>query len=156
MKKLAAIVTVLLAVSAVAFAADITPVKVSLFPKITVPAAETVHGLDLGLIATKVDEVQGVQLAWIYGAVQKKMVGVQFAFYSEADTKFVGLQSGFIVVDKEAKGLTYGFVNEADSFTGLQLGFVNIANKMKGIQLGVVNIIKTGPVPAMVFVNANF
>ncbi len=118
-----------------------TPVKLSLFPKIAVPESQTVHGLDLGIIATKVDEVQGVQLAWIYCGTRNK---------------FVGFQSAFIAIDKDATGLTYGFVNEAESFTGVQLGFVNIADKMKGVQLGLVNIIKTGPVPAMVFINANF
>lgn len=141
MKKLLAVIGLLVTFSSAAFAGDVTPVKVSLFPKLAIPPAQTVHGLDLGLIATKVDEVKGVQLAWIYGGTRQEMVGVGLGFINSAH-KMTGLQ--------------YGFVNLADDMTGVQLGFVNVSDKMTGVQIGLVNVIKTGVIPAMIFVNANF
>jgi hypothetical protein len=118
-----------------------TPVKVSLFPKLAIPSNQVVHGLDLGLIATKVDEVQGVQLGWLYCGTSKKMVG---------------LQSGFVSGATIITGLQWGFINVADDVTGVQAGFINVTAKMKGVQIGLVNVIKKGVVPAMVFINANF
>ncbi|MCX5778849.1 MAG: hypothetical protein NTU66_06510 [Elusimicrobia bacterium] len=142
MKKIAVLVGLMMLCAGVSsFAAEATPVKVSLFPMVAVPASQTVHGLDLGLIATKVDEVQGVQLAWIYGATREKMVG---------------LQTGFVAQSQNITGVQFGFINIATSVTGVQLGFVNYTQNMKGIQVGLVNIITKGYLPAMIFVNANF
>jgi hypothetical protein len=151
-----AIALVTLAVGNV-FAADKTPVKVSLFPKLAYPLAQTVHGLDLGLIATQTKEVQGVQLAWIYGSTTKKMVGLQTGFITTNQGEVTGAELSFVALnDGKVTGLQYGFYNGAKNMTGLQLGFINVAETMKGVQVGLVNVIKTGIVPAMVFVNANF
>jgi hypothetical protein len=124
------------------FAADATPVKLSLLPQICVPTAKVVHGLELGIIGAQSSEVQGVQLAWIYAKVDKKMVG---------------LQSALVDIGSDVTGVQYGFYNGAKDVTGAQLGFINVTERLKGIQIGLVNIIKKGaPLPVMVFVNANF
>jgi hypothetical protein len=123
-----------------AYAAS-TPVKVSLFPKLSVPQEKVVNGLDLGLIATNVDEVQGLQLGWIFCGT---------------DVKMVGLQSGFIDKGNTVTGVQWGFYNGANEVNGLQLGFINVTERMKGIQVGLVNIIKQSVLPVMVIVNANF
>ncbi len=142
MRKLASLfAAVMLFAGVSAFAADVTPVKLSLFPMLGIPPAQIVHGLDLGLIATKVDEVKGWQAGWIYAGTRDNMVG---------------LQTGFVTSAKKVTGLQYGFVNLADNATGVMLGFVNVADNMKGVQIGLVNVIKSGPVPAMVLINANF
>jgi len=133
---------VLVTLAGGSFAADVTPVKLSLIPQVGIPAAQIVHGLDLGIIASVVDEVQGVQLTWIYGGVNKKMVG---------------LQASLIDIAGDVEGVQYGFYNDAKNMKGIQLGFVNVAGNLKGIQLGLVNIIKKGSVlPVMVIANANF
>ena len=141
MKKCMVLVAGLLMVGSVVFAADVTPIKLSLFPKLSIPPAQVVHGWDIGLIASKPEEVKGLQSAWIYGGTSNNMVG---------------LQMGFVTSSKRVVGVQYGFVNLADDATGLQLGFVNVADKMKGVQIGLVNVIKNGVVPAMVFINAMF
>ncbi|MHB9155530.1 MAG: LA_2272 family surface repeat-containing protein [Endomicrobiales bacterium] len=123
------------------FAAETTPVKVSLFPKLGLPEAQVVHGLDLGLIATNVEEVQGLQASWIFGGVDQKMVGLQLGFVAKANV---------------VTGVQYGFYNGANEVTGVQLGFINVTETMKGVQVGLVNVIKKGLVPAMVIVNASF
>jgi hypothetical protein len=122
-------------------AADSTPVKISLFPKLSVPQQQVVHGLDLGLIATNVQEVKGLQASWIFGGVDSDLVGVQL---------------GFVNKGNRVTGVQYGFYNGANNVTGVQLGFINVTETMKGIQVGLVNVIKQGIVPAMVFVNASF
>lgn len=142
MKKILGLALLLVTFGALsALAADSTPVKVSLFPKLAYPDATTVHGLNLDLIAGANEEVQGVSLGFIYDEVSDKMVGLQSAFVTEAGS---------------VTGVQWGFYNGALSVTGLQFGFINVAEKMKGVQVGLVNVIKTGPVPAMVLVNANF
>ena len=143
MKKVIALVTVVMALaSTAAFAEGVTPVKLSLFPGVAVPSAMTVHGLDLGIIASKPDEVQGVQLAWIYAGASKKMVG---------------LQSGLVASATSMTGLQYGFYNTSEDVHGVQLGFINVAEKMKGLQIGLVNVIKKdGWLPFMVIINGSF
>lgn len=124
------------------FAAGTTPIKLSLLPQICVPAVNTVHGLDFGLLGTQSKEVQGVQLSWIYNKVDNKMVGVQ---------------SSLIDIAGNVTGVQWGFFNKADSVTGAQVGFVNITGTLNGIQIGLVNMIKKGaPLPFMVIANANF
>jgi hypothetical protein len=141
MKKLIALVAVVLVAGVVgASAQEATPVKLSLLPGISIPASKTVHGLDLGILATSINEVQGVQLAWIYGKTEK-LVGVQSAFVEEAD---------------DVTGVQWGFYNGAKSVTGVQLGFINVTEQMNGVQLGLVNVIKKSPLFVMVFANAYF
>jgi len=136
------VLSVLLSFAGSSFAAGTTPVKLSLLPQICVPAANTVHGLDFGILGTQSKEVQGVQLSWIYNKVDNKMVGVQ---------------SSLIDLAGDVTGVQWGFFNSADSVTGAQLGFVNITGTLNGIQIGLVNMIKKGaPLPFMVIANANF
>jgi len=133
---------VLLSVAVKSFAADATPVKLSLLPQICIPSAKTVHGLDFGILGTESKEVQGVQLSWIYNKV---------------DNKMVGLQSSLIDIGGAVTGVQWGFYNSAESVTGAQLGFINITGTLNGIQFGLVNMIKKGaPLPFMVIANANF
>ncbi|OGS20999.1 MAG: hypothetical protein A3J83_06075 [Elusimicrobia bacterium RIFOXYA2_FULL_40_6] len=141
MKKLLAVVAVVMVSVSVSFAGDSTPIKLSLFPKLGLPPQQIVNGLDLGIIATKVEEVQGIQLGWIYAGTSRKMVG---------------LQDGFVASSQEMVGLQYGFVCLATDVKGVQVGFINITEKMKGIQIGLVNVIKKGIIPAMVVVNVSF
>jgi hypothetical protein len=159
MKKFArvglALALVAMALVNVQAAGSTTPVKVSLFPKLSYPAQTTVHGLDLGLIATSIDEVQGVQFSLIYGKVSGKMIGWQGSFVTRGAT-VTGLQTGFAQHADKITGLQYGFYNGANEVTGVQLGFINVTEQMKGIQVGLVNVIKKGIIPAMVFVNASF
>ena len=48
---------VLVTLAGSSFAADVTPVKLSLLPGIGIPEAQIVHGLDLGILGSAVDEV---------------------------------------------------------------------------------------------------
>ena len=141
MKKVLLVLAAVAAFASFSFAGETTPVKVSIFPKLGLPTSQAVHGLDLGLIATKVDVVKGVQLGWFYAGTRENMVG---------------LQNGFVTSAAGITGLQYGFVNLADNMTGVQLGFINVADKMQGIQIGLINVIKNGVLPVFVIVNANF
>jgi hypothetical protein len=159
MKKFArvglALALVSMALVNVQAAGSTTPVKVSLFPRLAYPTQTVVHGLDLGLIASSEDEVQGLQLSWLYGQVKGKMIGWQASFVTSGAT-VTGLQTGFVQHADKITGLQYGFYNGANEVTGVQLGFINVTEQMKGVQVGLVNVIKKGILPAMVFVNANF
>src|SRR3989339_799158 len=129
MKKMLTLAITVLAFAGIsAFAADKSPVQVSLLPTLAIPNVQTVHGLDLGLIASNIEEVQGLQATWIFGGTDKKLVGVQL-----------------------------GFVNKGNNVIGLQYGFYNGANKVTGVQVGLVNLIKKSKVlPVMLLVNAYF
>ena len=141
MKRIVLLLAAAFVCSVTVFAGEVTPIKVSIFPKLSIPASQTVHGLDLGLIATNVEEVQGLQLNWIYGGIDNKLVGAQWGFVNK----------GNIVT-----GVQLGFYNGANKVTGIQLGWINVTETMEGIQLGLVNVIKKGVVPAMVILNASF
>lgn len=143
MKKLVMAIVVLAASASMLFAAsDVTPVKISLVPRLGIPAAMTVHGLDLGILGSKPKEVQGLQLGGFYAATSKTMVGIQ---------------SGFVASATKGTGIQMGFYNTAEDMTGAQFGFINVAERLIGIQIGLVNIIKkNGALPFMVFVNAGF
>jgi hypothetical protein len=139
---LAVIITVVACTSSL-FAADgITPIKLSLVPNVCVPADNTVHGLDFGLLASKVQEVQGLQLSWFWSGTEKKMVG---------------LQTALVDTGNAVEGVQWGFYNGAKNMNGLQLGFINVADNIKGLQVGLVNVIKkNGWFPVMVIVNGSF
>ena len=144
MKKLFAVAVVVLACAGISFAGEATPARISLFPPLSAPSLKTVHGLDLGIFATEVDEVQGLQLCLIYASAEKKMVGVQYGAIAN-------------ISKDDAKGVQLGFYNSAKNMTGLQLGFINVADSLKGLQVGLVNIINTGaPLKFMVIANAHF
>ena len=72
MKKLFAVAVVVLACAGISFAGEATPARISLFPPLSAPSLKTVHGLDLGIFATEVDEVQGLQLCLIYASAEKR------------------------------------------------------------------------------------
>ena len=135
-------IVAMVACSGLVYAADTTPVKLTLFTPVSVPSQKTVHGIDLGIISTHVDEVQGLQGAWAYGCI---------------DNKLVGLQSAIVTHAGDATGVQWGFYNGADNIKGVQFGFINVAEQLNGVQVGLVNVIKKGAkLPVMVFVNANF
>lgn len=160
MKKIVAVVGVLLMAAGVSCAADSTPVKLSLIPNVGIPSAQSVEILDIGLIATNIDNMKYVQLAWIYGGVKGNAEGVQLAFVAKAN-KMTGVQWGAINLATQMTGLQGGFVNYADNMTGVQMcplglnkakemtgvqfGFftVNSADKMNGLQLGAINYAKS-------------
>jgi hypothetical protein len=137
------LVSALLCVAALAGTASaMTPVRLALIPDVAIPADKNVQGLDFGLIADKVADMQGLQLSWIY---------------SESTGKFVGIQDSIVDIVNEGTGIQWGLYNQAENFTGIQLGVVNSAARLKGLQLGLVNIIKSGGiVPFMVIVNGSF
>ncbi|OGS23793.1 MAG: hypothetical protein A2297_02450 [Elusimicrobia bacterium RIFOXYB2_FULL_48_7] len=144
MKKFLAVVAVVAGFSvAVAFAGDVTPIKLSLVGGVGVPMSEIVRGVDLGLISTRVQEVQGIQLGWWYAGTTEKMVGLQNGFVSSSYNKMVGIQWGFVCLAKD--------------MNGVQVGVVNVADTMKGLQIGLLNVIKHGGfLPVMVVVNGKF
>lgn len=156
MKKIVAVFGVLLMAAGVSFAADSTPVKLSLIPNVGIPAAQNVEILDLGLIATNIDNMKYVQLAWIYGGVKGSAEGVQFAFINNA-ANLQGVQLGTVDISKTMTGLQWGLVNVSNNMNGLQLGFVNYAEQLKGVQIGFINIIRKGGfLPVMIIANASF
>lgn len=138
--KVGLVLTLLVSVFMVASAA--TPVKLSLIPQLSVPEDKAVVGLDLALIATNVDSVEGLQLAFIFGGIDKNLTGVQWSFVSKANV---------------VNGVQLGFYNGANDVTGLQFGWINVADKLNGVQLGLVNVIHNGGfLPVCVLVNASF
>ena len=157
MKKFLGLVLVLMsfAVIGAQAASSATPVKLSLFPPLTVPASKTVHGLDFAIISSIIDETQGVQLAWIYAKSANKVVGVQWALVTKTSA-MTGVEMGLVDLADNVTGLQYGFYNSAKSVTGVQLGFINITENMEGIQIGLVNNIKNSKLPWMVIANAKF
>jgi len=153
MRKLLLALFAVAMIAPVALAAS-TPIKLSLWDKIAVPAMDTVYGLELG-IGSYTPELKGVSWNFIYSKTDNA-IGWQAAFVSLTND-FCGLQSGCVNINSgEIQGVQYGFFNKAQSVKGLQLGFVNMTDDMQGIQIGLVNFIKTGTLPVMVIVNAKF
>ena len=158
MKKFISMVLVLMSFAVISAhaAGSATPIKLSIFPPLTVPSNKTVHGLDFSLISSIVDETQGVQLVWIYAKCNEKMVGVQYSLVCKT-AKMTGVQLSFVgLVDEDVTGIQWGFYNSAKKVTGLQLGFINVTEDMQGIQIGLVNHIKNSKLPWMVIANAKF
>jgi len=157
MKKLLGLVLVLMTfvVLSAHAASGSTPVKLSLFPPLTVPSNDTVHGLDFAIISSIIKETQGVQLAWIYAKSSDKVVGLQYALVTKTSA-MTGAQLSFVGMADDVTGLQWGFYNCAKSVKGVQLGFINITENMQGIQIGLVNNIKNSKLPWMVIANAKF
>ncbi len=174
--------------------------KLSLWDKICVPNGDytggvelaigtktrAVDGVQLGIIYSQTDKLQGVQwglvkdtedgtgvqlglvnLAQDFKGVQWGLVnwtrgdltGVQFGFVNVIRGTATGAQLGFVNYAEDITGLQWGFVNYADTAKGLQLGFVNWANNMNGgVQVGLVNVIKNAPhfLPAFIIFNFGF
>lgn len=172
--------------------------KLSLWDKICVPNGDytgglelgigsqtkAVDGVQLGIIYSQADKLQGVQLGIVnntddgtgvqwglvnlaqdftgiqYGGVnwtKGDFTGGQLGFVNVIQGTGTGAQLGFVNYANDITGLQWGFVNYADTAKGLQLGFVNWANNMNGgVQVGLVNIIKNAPHFLPVFVIFNF
>lgn len=141
--------------------------KLSLWDDISIPNESKTTGLELA-IGTQTEDVQGVQLAFIY-AQADKFCGLQLALVSNTDNgcgvqmsfvnlagDFTGGQLSAVNWSKDVKGLQLGLVNKTEAMNGLQLGLVNITGQMKGLQLGLVNIIKNNPQFLPVFPFFNF
>ncbi len=154
MKKIVSFVFILLSFAVVSSSAA-TPVRLSLIPSLAIPQDKTVHGLDFSLIYDSVHETQGVQLAWIYGNCENKMVGIQWGLVVKTK-QLTGLQDGFVCLSDDVKGVQWGFYNSAKNVSGLQLGFINVTENMNGIQIGLVNHIKNSKLPWMIIANAKF
>ncbi|MDR1696468.1 MAG: hypothetical protein LBR69_07605 [Endomicrobium sp.] len=145
-----------------------TPVKLSLWNKIAVPASDTVYGVEIGIgtytpefkgvawnaVYARTDNGLGVQMAAVTSTT--KFGGLQYGLVNFGRGSVAGAQIGFLNKSKVVKGLQCGFFNMAEDMTGLQFGFINKTEKMKGLQLGLVNIIKRSPLKFMVFANAKF
>lgn len=142
--------------------------KLSLWGDICVPNGDYTGGFELA-VGTQTQEVEGVQLAFIY-AQADKFTGVQWSLVTNTNDG-LGVQLGLVNLAENMEGLQWGgvnwtksdftgaqlgFINYAQQATGLQLGFINYTETMKGIQVGLVNIIKNNPSFLPVFVIFNF
>ena len=118
-----------------------TPIRLALLPGLGIPEDNVVIGIDLGLIADSVSEVNGIQVSWLY---------------SGAD-RLSGFQLGLVNINNTGTGIQWGLYNQSQSFVGIQIGLINVTNTLQGFQFGLINIIRTGaPFPFMVFINGNF
>jgi hypothetical protein len=184
MKKVICLVTVLMMLAPViGFAREAAPFKFSVVTPLQVPDKATVHGVDFGLLTTTSDNVDGLQLALIYGRIQKKAMGVQMAIVSSSEDfdgakwgvvalsknvrgynsafvcvarDLIGYQTGIYAQSRKITGVQAGFINVADDVSGLQFGLVNYTGTMDGVQVGLANIIRKSSLPFMVLVNAKF
>ncbi len=157
--------------------------NLSLVPPVETSSNRYIEGLDLGILSTTKDKVEGVQTGFIYAANKDTSTGLQFAMVTRSH-EFYGLQegfvnmseklygessgfvniskevwgasSGFVNVSEKVKGVMGGFVNVSDEMSGLQIGFVNYTQDIEGIQIGLVNIITRSSLPVMVIVNGRF
>ncbi|OGF50877.1 MAG: hypothetical protein A2231_08690 [Candidatus Firestonebacteria bacterium RIFOXYA2_FULL_40_8] len=118
-----------------------TPIRLSLLPGISIPEDNVVIGIDLGLIADSVSEVNGIQVSWLYSGTER----------------LTGIQLGVVNISNTATGIQWGLYNQSQSFVGIQIGLINVTDTLHGFQIGLINIIRTGsPFPFMVFINGNF
>ncbi|OGF45093.1 MAG: hypothetical protein A2452_00760 [Candidatus Firestonebacteria bacterium RIFOXYC2_FULL_39_67] len=118
-----------------------TPLRLSLLPGISIPGDNVVIGIDIGLIADSVQEVNGFQVSWLYSGTDR----------------LSGIQLGLVNISNSATGIQWGLYNQSQSFVGIQIGLINVTDTMHGFQIGLINIIRTGaPFPFMVFINGNF
>lgn len=159
MKKFLGLVLALLAFAVISASADggSTWIKLSLWPPLTVPSNGVVHGVDIALISSIVDEMHGVQLDFIYAQSKgdmfgyqsggfvamagTKMYGVQEAFaYAYAGEKMHGIQEAIYAKAGQASGIQDGIVAINDSIDGVQCGIWNQSKSVRGLQLGIVNI----------------
>lgn len=143
--------------------------KFSLWDKISIPQADEVQGLDLGILGTQTATNTGIQTALIYAqtgeisGVQGAFIanaasikGGQGAFFAYANT-VEGYQGGFITYAENIQGAQFGLVNIAKNISGFQFGFINLSFNMdKGFQIGLINYNQTGVLPIMVFINGKF
>lgn len=126
--------------------------------------AESIDGLQLGLINLASQRSDGVQLGYVNTALDTmkylQMGFVNYSEYSKVHMGFVnvaaasGLQIGFVNTAYRDNGgvqigyvnvapksdVEIGFVNTAFREGGSQWGFVNVATKGKGRQWGFVNV----------------
>lgn len=157
MKKLVSLLMLFALLGAVElYAADSTPIRVSLVEPVSAPKNPVVKGLDLGFFATSESEtVWGLQLAPVWCYTSGKLYGIQNALVAKAG-ELQGIQNGCVVSAKTLKGFQNGFINIASEAYGVQFGVVNWAKKMKGLQIGILNVISKGPIPVMLGINVGF
>ena len=171
--------------------------KLSLWDKICVPNGDytggfelgfgtqtkAVDGLQLGIIYTQTDKLQGVQIGLInstkeetgvqFGLVNvtENGIGIQDGLVNVADNfkgeqygcinwtseDLIGLQFGLLdVIKGSGKGAQIGIINYSKDFKGLQLGVVNWTETMNGVQVGLINVIENKPNFLPVFIIFNF
>lgn len=155
MLKLALFFIILSACSAAFAGVADRPAKLSLLPGIALPDTESVRGLDLGIFGTRTDKVDGIQSALFYARLDEKSRGVQYSCVTLAED-FTGFKLAFVNTGRNVRGMMMGVVNSSGEMRGFQLGVVNVSTTMYGVQLGLVNVIRTGNLPFMVLLNADW
>ncbi|ERP31066.1 hypothetical protein [Chitinivibrio alkaliphilus] len=120
---------------------------------------ENVDGLRLGLLYTKNNRVNGVDINLFVGHTTSDFDGFRFwglANINEGSTSgfslftgvnltggnsdMISLGSWANITQGSAQGARiFSVVNYADSFEGFDWGFVNIGQRVTGIQFGVIN-----------------
>ena len=83
-----------------------TPIRLALLPGLGIPEDNVVIGIDLGLIADSVSEVNGIQVSWLYNTG----TGIQWGLYNQSQS-FVGIQIGLINVTNTLQGFQFGLIN---------------------------------------------
>lgn len=185
MKRLfgAVMAAVLMGAGAVQAQEGFSRVKLSLVPPVATSDAPLVSGLDFGLLATRTERLEGVQLGIFYAGLTGESYGAQAGLYAKSgdfygekwglvavadDVKglnsgivalcrdIIGYESGWYCQARSIKGMQAGLVNVAQRVSGFQLGLVNYTETMNGVQVGLLNIITKSSLPAMIVLNYKF
>lgn len=149
----------------------VTPLKISLLPKLSIPSGNVVTGVGLGLLGSRDNKVYGINGSYIYSRVEQKMIGLEGGIYNVVDGKMIGIQTGVVSLTGTLYGAQYGIFSKAGTTYGVQIGYINVASTMngiqfglinytqyiKGLQIGIVNIAtKSTFLPGMVLINIGF
>jgi len=172
MKKMLAVVLIVLGSCFAASAFDTTPLQISIWPpnaqvvpdyidvaglKINLPYGgnNTITGIDLG-IASSSNRTSALQLNLI-NVVREDFTGLQLGLFN-LDGAASGVKLGLLMnnVDSMSKGIDIGLINTALECHGLQIGLINYCEFMVGIQVGLINIIRESNVPFFPIINFCF
>lgn len=168
MKKLVIVLVALLAACKESFAADTTPVMVSLIDPIQLPSdGYDVAGLRLSLIYGACDDFAGLDIGLINRAAGE-FDGLGIGGVNIANGRLCGAQLGLVNWNTHSATLwadrsiggQVGVLNYCDSFCGLQDGLVNISSgKFTGLQASFLNVasdVRGAQIGSYVILAANF
>ena len=122
---------------------------------INMPAKDSIHGFQLGLVNSGAFDFHGLQAGVICTSCARDSRDA--AGNTRTFARLSGLQLGLVTSTGDLHGGQVGVVNLADSVSGFQLGVYNRAKVLRrGVQIGLLNQRGDSDIPFLPLVRATF
>lgn len=110
-------------------------------------------GLQAAVFGCKAEKFTGMQVGFLFSAVERTMRGAQFSILTNITTQERTVETYPAKVEGIQAAALY---NKADVCEGVQIGILNSCHRLKGVQIGLINICEKQSFPFTSIINIRF